>query len=58
MYNMMQMTAFMLRIVREAHDRMDTVISMKPHLAEQSSQRIQAQMFFSYTANRFNIELG
>jgi hypothetical protein len=50
MYNMMQMTAFMLRIVREAHDRMDTVIS--------SSQCIQAQMFFSYTANRFDIELG
>jgi hypothetical protein len=35
MYSMMQMTAFMLGIVREAHGRMDTLSSTKSHFTEQ-----------------------
>jgi hypothetical protein len=59
MYSMMQMTAFMLGIVREAHGRMDTLSSTKSHFTEQPNQCIQVPIHCSsLTPNIFNVELG
>jgi hypothetical protein len=56
---MMQMTAFMLGIVREAHGRMATLSSTKSHLTEQPNQCIQVQIHCSsLNPNIFNVELG